>query len=703
MISNYISKRVCVYCLVLLILGIRMAHYRGFTPINESVSVTTSILITSTQKRLCEDLNTGYTYLYSTFNELEEHGVYTVSGHVMPPEPQRNPGVFSSYNFYENKHIKGTLKIKTITFSHYQHSLFNMFITTIHNRVLAVYQQLPSPYYELFTGLIIGDQKVKMPHHYKLQFVRTGLIHLIVVSGAQVSLLTGILTFLCNAIGLYGGIRFLLITGMSIVFYFITGGGPSILRAVLMNCIALSMAYSSFKTRLVYKLLFLLLVHFCLCPGLFWDIGAQLSYITTLTMIFFVPLLKNKIVEVYTFPEYLSELLAITVAPFILTTPLLLYHFKSISLVSLLSNLIVPPLLEWLVTLGIIITPFGLIIKELAIPFLNGFKVLIYIMLMVMDALDSLSFAMLYTEGISLLTLAFLYVLILNLFFNKSYSRTVITVSICVVFFVFFLNSVFQKKYLELYFLDVGQGDCTVIITPHKKVIVIDAGPADRYKVAAETVILPFLHSKGINQIDCMIITHYDLDHYGGLEYLVDTIPIPLLIDNGSIKGISIKEKIRLSHVKTVGEHDVLSFDDGVSLLFLNVPADSSYSENNKSLVFQVVYKDFECLFTGDLEEEGERIAYDTYGSQLASDVYKVGHHGSKTSSTLPFLSAVQPAVSIISAGINNRYHHPAKSVVSRLQNSNSIVEQTLLNGAILMKTDGISCYYRTFLLATPD
>jgi len=291
----------------------------------------------------------------------------------------------------------------------------------------------------------------------------------------------------------------------------------------------------------------------------------------------------------------------------------------------------------------------------------------------------------------------------ISLFFyfikKNSIKKAVIAILIPIFLFaVLTTYNEFKKHPLIITYLDVGQGDCTVIQTPRKKTIIIDTGglklnikTKEIIQIESKRTLIPFLNSQGINTIDAVIITHYDLDHVGGLETLVNEKNVKMLIDNGSYsKYISntIIDSIPSRH----SIHSAIKLDLG-DIYFeffhpVNMPGYAPSSENNKSVVVKLTYKNFSALFTGDLEKAGENFLTRYYSDMLYADILKIGHHGSITSTTETFLTLVKPKAAIISAGRRNRYGHPHPSVIERLNNHQIPVFGTYSHGAVQVKVD---------------
>lgn len=251
-----------------------------------------------------------------------------------------------------------------------------------------------------------------------------------------------------------------------------------------------------------------------------------------------------------------------------------------------------------------------------------------------------------------------------------------IILSICL---IFSLVKVYPKD-LKIYFIDVGQGDSTLIVTPLNKRILIDGGGSEfgDFNVG-ESTLLPYLLDRGIKKLDYIILTHFDLDHVQAAMYVirnikVDKVIIPKQIENSEAYSefVSIVKE-RVIDVSIVKSGDRINIEKD---LYFDVlwPNDGEFitenAMNNNSIVCKLRYKNLSVLFTGDIEEIAEEKILELYKNNLnilQSTVLKVAHHGSKSSSIKEFLDAVKPKFAFIGAGKNNLYGHPASEVIERL------------------------------------
>ncbi len=255
---------------------------------------------------------------------------------------------------------------------------------------------------------------------------------------------------------------------------------------------------------------------------------------------------------------------------------------------------------------------------------------------------------------------------------------------------------------LHMGFLDVGQGGATLLVLPDATTVLIDGGGSYRSSAnIGKKVLRPTLLSLGIRRIDIMILTHPHPDHLGGLIGLLQEMPVGEVWDAwesfpseayGEFRRLIAERCIPRKFVMpsaapiwigSVG-FELLHRGDGRS-------AGSNSEVNNDSLVLRVAFGDTSLLLTGDLESKGEQLALNRWGKRLKSTVLQVPHHGSATSSTEPFLDAVQPMVAVISVGSNNRFRHPSPEIVGRLHyiRPDTVLRRTDRNGSVWLQTDG--------------
>jgi len=246
-------------------------------------------------------------------------------------------------------------------------------------------------------------------------------------------------------------------------------------------------------------------------------------------------------------------------------------------------------------------------------------------------------------------------------------------------------------RVLRVSFLDVGQGDAIFIQSPTGVQVLIDGGATKQVLEKLHNVMPLFDRS-----IDIVIATHPDTDHIGGLTDVVERFSIGLFIDPGARNESGVQdilnEKIAERNIlyRLAQRGDTYDLGGGAQLTILFPFADVSKEESNSgSIVARLTYGSSSFLFTGDAPAQTEYILAAIDGKNIESDVLKLGHHGSNTSSSEVFLQAVKPKWSIVSAGKKNTYGHPNEEVVERVLKFKSEILDTRTSGTIIFETNG--------------
>lgn len=227
-----------------------------------------------------------------------------------------------------------------------------------------------------------------------------------------------------------------------------------------------------------------------------------------------------------------------------------------------------------------------------------------------------------------------------------------------ILFLIPFLE-VFCNPFFQVYTLNIGQGDCSIIVEPfYKSVVMIDCGQS-LYRDNVERIIFPFLENKNIHTIDTLILTHDDFDHSGGYDRLKEKVKIKQVIKDS-------KDKVNVEYP-----------------FYLLLQERMAKDENDSSIISYFTYDHLNYLFMGDASKEIEKQLMDTY--DLKADVIKVGHHGSNTSSDTAFLDSLDCRIALISAGYKNKYDHPSTETLKTLDHLHIHTFCTSTNGSIVI------------------
>lgn len=253
---------------------------------------------------------------------------------------------------------------------------------------------------------------------------------------------------------------------------------------------------------------------------------------------------------------------------------------------------------------------------------------------------------------------------------------------------------------LKIHFIDVGQGDAT-LIQAGEEAILIDAG-----ETGSEKTVIPYLKSQGVQRLDLVIGTHMHSDHVGGMASVLEEFPVGELVFSKLPDDLTPTTRMYERLLDTVAEKGLTITDaqpgnqfimeDGASLTILG-PLGSDYDDLNlTSVVCRLDYGEISFLFTGDAEKKNENELLEEYPAQLlAADVLKLGHHGSNTSNTAKWLDAVGPAYAVALVGADNDYGHPHQEVTERLEDREIKLLRSDRDGTVVFGTDGEALLYQ--------
>ncbi len=259
-------------------------------------------------------------------------------------------------------------------------------------------------------------------------------------------------------------------------------------------------------------------------------------------------------------------------------------------------------------------------------------------------------------------------------------------VCICLIFSACAPKLMSDDALCRIYFLDVGQGDCTLIRTRNGDIL-IDAGPE-----SAQDALCLRLKQLGVKEIALAIFTHPDEDHVGGADGVLAQIPVREVwlpvremdnpsaarMENAIEKSGSVRKNVRAGEVRTIGDATVAT---------LAPLGDATGDPNDNSIVVRVTCGEVGMLFMGDASAKVEQKLVQTYGkAHLSAQLYKVGHHGSSTSNTKEFLGVVKPTYAVICSSVDNSYGHPHGVVMERLQNIGATVLMTATDGEVVLE-----------------
>lgn len=248
-----------------------------------------------------------------------------------------------------------------------------------------------------------------------------------------------------------------------------------------------------------------------------------------------------------------------------------------------------------------------------------------------------------------------------------------------------------SQKVMDVHFIDVGQGDSILIITPSDKTILIDGGPPEAGKK-----VVSYLEERNIEEIDLLIATHPDIDHIGGLPHVMKSFEIKQILDSGKLYSTKTYGKYLNQiwkddiPVKIARKNDQVKIDSLLDIKILN-SYEKNRNNNQSSIVLKISYKEIDFLLMSDVEMEQEKALLKH--QDLQSEIIKVAHHGSNTSTSLGFLQEVAPQAAILTYSIKNDYGHPVDRVIENLYKVNATIYSTAAYGDVVIRTNGNNYY----------
>jgi competence protein ComEC len=587
---------------------------------------------------------------------------------------------------------------------------------------------LHEPQAALLTGILLGVE-TGIPADLTKAFSTTGTAHIIAISGFNISIIAGLFSGLSTR--LLGKRRAMPVALAGIIVYAIlVGASASVVRAAIMGCLYVIAIHYGRQTDALTSLIAAAVLMTLLNPQTLWDVGFQLSFAATLGLILYTPVLQDwfeRLLSKALSPgtgkqaiQILNEALIVSLAAQITTLPIIVYNFRQLSLVTLLSNFLVlpaqPGVMLWggLATIaGLVWLPLGQVLGWIAWLFLTY-------TIRAVEITASIPYASLNLGHVSP-SLVWLYYGLLagaTLVSKQEPSRLkslwrrltdrlstkVLMAGLAIAaILVWVAVASLPDGKLHVVFFDVGEGDAIFIQTPRGQQILIDGGPSPTTLISALGRRMPFWD----RSLDLVILTHADEDHVAGLIPVLERYRVGQVLDSGyEHNNPTYKHWLELISEKEIPTHLAragmrIATGDGVELTVLHPgPELMKYTNadaNNNSIVTRLVVGQVSFLLPGDIEEAAEDVLVAS-GQQLASTVLKVPHHGGDTSSGMAFLNAVNPELVIISVGADNRFGHPSPQVVKRLEElvGGEHVLRTDEDGTVEVVTDGERIWVKT-------
>jgi competence protein ComEC len=624
-----------------------------------------------------------------------------LSAPLRSPQRAGNPGEFCYASYLLRRGIGGVVYVEEgdlTILTEGGGKVLVRWALALRDRFISLWREvLPPTQAEVLIAMATGQREDLSPE-IELDFTRTGLGHLLAVSGVHVGLVGAFVLLLGRIFRLPQPLGQLLALGA--IFFYVLAIGPraSAWRALFMVVGAIGglLLHRRADGLNLWALAALILLF--INPLQWGEVGFQLSFAATWALICLTSQLTGP----------LPAAMAASAAAQLGTWPLMVYHFQQLALAGLLANPLAIPLAGLILGMGLLLGFMGQVWLPAALPLSWCLVKLMDVFLWLARTLAKLPLYFEPAQPPALLVVGY-YVLLVwvwkqerkllphNIGNGPIRRRKLAAVLLVLSLFLWARVIDLYRRELVVTFLDVGQGDAALLEFPGRVRVLIDGGGrpehlAGDYDVGRDTL-LPYFRRRGIKYLDVVICTHPHEDHFQGLIAALEEMPIGLVVDNGEAGPTVAYDRYYL--LARQGNYLTgragLHLEPGISIL--HPPAvhlkGTTSDVNNNSIVCLVDYGQVSFLFTGDLDFEGQEYLLQQ-GSRLTADVLKYPHHGSRLAFNPSFLAAVSPLACVISVGANP-FGQPSPAVLAFLAGAGVSTYRTDLDGAVRVVTNGRS------------
>jgi competence protein ComEC len=605
-------------------------------------------------------------WLRDSLPELRPGDVVRVAGHIEPLDFPRNPGVSDFNSVLAARGFAGSASASArdvMVLARGKGSLVRkLLVTPVRAYIFGVINRvLPGDEGALLVGLLLGGSQ-GLPKDVQEAFKDAGIVHILAVSGMNVSIVVGVLWLLLSLLGARGWWRFGAGVAGVVFYLLLVGWTAAPMRAGLMACAVLLSAPTQRRLSPVASLCSAGILLLLIDPSMLFDVGAQLSFAATMGIALAVDPLEQMVgraVRARWLIRWVLPSMIVSCAATLATAPLLLHHFSRVQPLAFVTSTVVVPLVGLAMPLGIVVLLANLVSHWLAAIFAQSLWLVLFLLLKLTVFMGKLDWAIWEPGRLSWLWVGWAYLLgLLALKLNRSRVRVKFAALLLAGLSVMAWQGALQRPGNSVTFLDPKQGDAILLEDSLGHKVLVDAG------VNGPGVLRDYLRGRGIHRLDAVVVTHPDNDHYGGLLDLPRRFRVRQLLvpttesQDPDYRGLLARLRAAGTHVIVVGKGahltgtgfqvDFLWPDDATRLQYLAGAART----NDMSLVASVVYGRFRMLLTGDLDNP-DLLA----GLDVRADLLKSPHHGSLKGNPPELYERVRPAYILVMG----RYPTPAR------------------------------------------
>ena len=584
-----------------------------------------------------------------------------IKGRLEKPSNNTNFNQFNYKKYLYNNKIYCIFNIESIYLVDGNKKLTYNIKNFIRGRI-DKYDTKTSSYLKAF---ILGDTS-NIDSSTKENYRILGISHLLSTSGMHISLFTGILMFLLKKINMKEFIRYLIIFVFLLFYMFLTGFTPSILRSGVCFIFNSINKLLKLEVKSINVFIFAISIIIFINPFIVYNMGFIFSSVTSFYLICFSSIINKS--------SGIRKSIIISFIANLATFPLVIYNYFEINLLGVIYNIFFIPIIS------IVIFPLSLI-SFIIFPISKVLLLFINVVEYIMNCLVKIDSVLIMSKPSILLIIIYYIVITVVLYCLNKNKKRAIFLFIILVFIHYNKNMIFKSTYLLA--LDVGQGDSFLFHSNNNTFLVDTGGSFYDDNNVNSTKVSNVLKSLGIRKIDYIFITHGDIDHIGYCRSLLDDFRIGKVYfnankyNNNELNLQKFLKKHEIGYEK-IGKTKFMMGKFSIYALSIDFN-----NENDSSIMLAINVEKLKLLFMGDSGKTLEN--YLLKNAVLGKvDILKVGHHGSKTSSSKEFINEINPKYSIISVGKNNRYGHPNKEVLENLENSK--IYRTDQDGSIMFK-----------------